>query len=370
MPLKESSLADPPTIKCIGGSKMPSSDPAAKFLGAKACPEKRTSNSTVFGYLAKELTANKRAQWEDGQVDVFKEWITAKGFNVLTTDITPLLRVLDLDGYEDVVNRDGESVHNLIVTKVRDRLLKTRKDYPELGLAYLARAIHSLKAVTPPPTEPPPAVRRESPAGLKSHRPKHKSIEKTRTQEMSPSSCYPAIASPYEFIGRPAPPARTPHLSPYWMPSFPDQFESKESTKERAATRKPAKEATPPIQSLLEPAPTPAPAPAPGHAHLPPTPPPSNPSSPSRPPSPPAPTDDKEKQQEEKAAGKWETSIDSSPRLRCRVERLQKIMRMLKQEIDDLPHDRDSGLLKEAALDATMEIGHLYFMVQEYLMEW
>jgi len=351
---------------------MPSFDPAANFRGAKACPEKRTANSTVFGYLARELTANKRAQWEDGQVDVFKEWITVKGFNVMTTDITPLLRVLDLDGYEDVVNRDGESVHNLIVTKVRDRLLKTRKDYPELGLAYLTRAIYNLKAVSPPPTEPPPAVIREPQATSQSNRPRHKSIEKIYTQEMSPSDSYAAIASHYEFKTRPAAPTRASQLSPHRESSHPDQLEPKEGTDERVVAKRPTEETTSAIQSFPNPAPVPAPAPAPAlvNVHLPPSPPPSNPPSPARPPShpplPSAPTDDKE----EEEVGERGISVDTRLRLECWVERLQKIMRQLKLQIDQLPDDRESGWLKKAALDATMEIGHLDFMVQEYLTEW
>ncbi|TGJ86671.1 hypothetical protein E0Z10_g2097 [Xylaria hypoxylon] len=79
----------------------------------------------MFSTTAKNLTSNIPFRWTKPQVVVFEDWIHFKEPNATTADITPLLRMLDLDGYEDIKNMRGECVHDLIIVKVRRKLART-----------------------------------------------------------------------------------------------------------------------------------------------------------------------------------------------------------------------------------------------------
>ncbi|KAI1362238.1 hypothetical protein F5Y08DRAFT_355464 [Xylaria arbuscula] len=88
--------------------------------------EKRTQASTMFSTTAYNLTSNVPFRWTNSHVNVFEEWIRLKGHSAATADLVPLLRVLDLDGYEDVKNKNGERVHDLIIVKVRRKISRTK----------------------------------------------------------------------------------------------------------------------------------------------------------------------------------------------------------------------------------------------------
>ncbi|KAI3320494.1 hypothetical protein HD806DRAFT_538329 [Xylariaceae sp. AK1471] len=118
-------------------------DPGEQFRNAKPCSEKRTPESSIFHLTAGDLTSDRRFTWQPDQVTIFKNWVAFKGPNVMSADLTPLLRVLELDGYEDVLNYRGESVHRLILKKVRDKLSRTKRECPEQPKAYVAADIRS-----------------------------------------------------------------------------------------------------------------------------------------------------------------------------------------------------------------------------------
>ncbi|TRX95881.1 hypothetical protein FHL15_003023 [Xylaria flabelliformis] len=90
--------------------------------------EKRTQGSTMFSTTAKNLTSGIPFRWRADQVKIFEDWVLFKGPNVMSADLLPLLRALDLDGYEDVKNNRGECVHDLIIVKVRRKLTKTNNE--------------------------------------------------------------------------------------------------------------------------------------------------------------------------------------------------------------------------------------------------
>jgi len=58
---------------------------------------------------------------------VFRAYILAKYPNHKGCDLGPLLKALDLDGYEDMKTDNDESVYHLIVTKVKRKIAATEK---------------------------------------------------------------------------------------------------------------------------------------------------------------------------------------------------------------------------------------------------
>lgn len=54
------------------------------------------------------------------------DWIAVKGPNAMSADMVPLLRALDLDGYEDIDNHLGDCVHDIIIAKVRRKISNTK----------------------------------------------------------------------------------------------------------------------------------------------------------------------------------------------------------------------------------------------------
>ncbi|KAI0443781.1 hypothetical protein F4803DRAFT_514179 [Xylaria telfairii] len=113
-------------------SQYPSTSPAVLEAGQRfqlqPRTEKRTQGSTLFSTTAKNLISSVPFRWRPDQVKIFEDWVLFKGPNVMSADLLPLLRALDLDGYEDVKNSYGEFVHDLIIVKVRRKLMKTKKD--------------------------------------------------------------------------------------------------------------------------------------------------------------------------------------------------------------------------------------------------
>ncbi|KAI0450303.1 hypothetical protein F5B21DRAFT_441817 [Xylaria acuta] len=100
-------------------SQSPSTSPAVIEAGRRfQLPpriEKRTQGSTLFSTTAKNVTSSVPFRWRADQVKIFEAWILFKGPNMMSADLLPLLRALDLDGYEDVKNYRGECVHDLII---------------------------------------------------------------------------------------------------------------------------------------------------------------------------------------------------------------------------------------------------------------
>ncbi|KAI0976499.1 hypothetical protein F4678DRAFT_228385 [Xylaria arbuscula] len=102
------------------------SSEASKRLQLPGRKEPRTQASTMFTTTARNLTSNIPFRWRQGQVEIFEDWVRSRGVNAATADLVPLLRELDLDGYENVKNYNGQSVHDLILDKVRRKIARTK----------------------------------------------------------------------------------------------------------------------------------------------------------------------------------------------------------------------------------------------------
>ncbi|KAI1419967.1 hypothetical protein F5Y12DRAFT_720092 [Xylaria sp. FL1777] len=111
----------------IPSSGPPTTNEAGQRFQLPPTKEKRTQASTMFSTTAKNLTSNIPFRWRQGQVDIFEDWILSRGPNAATVDLVPLLRELDLDGYEDIKNKNGECVHDLIIDKVRRKISRTKR---------------------------------------------------------------------------------------------------------------------------------------------------------------------------------------------------------------------------------------------------
>ncbi|KAJ2992199.1 hypothetical protein NUW58_g2247 [Xylaria curta] len=112
----------------VPSSSSPAGTEAGRHFQLPPRTEKRTQASTMFSTTAKNLTSNVPFRWRPDQVRIFEDWIRFKGPNVMSADLVPLLRALDLDGYEDVRNERGECVHDLIIVKVRRKLTRTKSE--------------------------------------------------------------------------------------------------------------------------------------------------------------------------------------------------------------------------------------------------
>ncbi|RWA06262.1 hypothetical protein EKO27_g8844 [Xylaria grammica] len=113
-------------VRQMTPSPIPSHEEAGRRFQLPARNKKRTQASTMFHTTAKNLSSNVPFRWTSEQVIIFEDWIRFQGSNATTADLTPLLQVLDLDGYEDIKNSRGECVHDLIIAKVRRKLARTK----------------------------------------------------------------------------------------------------------------------------------------------------------------------------------------------------------------------------------------------------
>ncbi|KAI1275309.1 hypothetical protein F5Y07DRAFT_400536 [Xylaria sp. FL0933] len=89
----------------------------------------RTQDSMVFGVAARDLRSSfPRFNWNRMHEYAFYTHITTHiEVDTMYNDMGLLLRWLNLDGYEDVVNDIGENVHKLIIKKVKEKILKSRR---------------------------------------------------------------------------------------------------------------------------------------------------------------------------------------------------------------------------------------------------
>ncbi|KAI0424654.1 hypothetical protein F5Y09DRAFT_133389 [Xylaria sp. FL1042] len=110
----------------VSSSTPPANDEANRRVQLPLRTEKRTQASTMFSTTAKNLTSDIPFRWRQGQVEIFEDWVLSRGVNAATADLVPLLRLLDLDGYESVKNMKGECVHDLIIEKVRRKINRTK----------------------------------------------------------------------------------------------------------------------------------------------------------------------------------------------------------------------------------------------------
>lgn len=139
-------------------------DPGEQFRTAKPCSEKKTQYSSIFHITPKELTSDRPFRWRPAQVQVFKDWIAYKGANATSADLVPLLRVLELDGYEGLRNYEDEDVYPIILKKVRDKLMKTRREFPEIKkyVAPNTEPVHHERTEPFVPTPAPPQHRQKT----------------------------------------------------------------------------------------------------------------------------------------------------------------------------------------------------------------
>ncbi|KAI0836710.1 hypothetical protein F5Y06DRAFT_273177 [Hypoxylon sp. FL0890] len=111
----------------------------------------RTPDSVVWkGTKARDLVSSVRFSWDKYQRKIFVEFLKNEGLSFKNADIEPLLRNLNLDGYDNIENRYGENVSDLIEEKVR-RKLKNTAD--EVGEDVLQRATFGPDTIDPSPRE-------------------------------------------------------------------------------------------------------------------------------------------------------------------------------------------------------------------------
>ncbi|KAI5861167.1 hypothetical protein GGS23DRAFT_156512 [Durotheca rogersii] len=83
----------------------------------------RTPNSLVWkGVMARHLKSSTRFSWDTSQTARFKDFLMTVGAGFKNVDTSSLLCQLNLDGYEEISNEDGESVHFIIEQKVQRKL--------------------------------------------------------------------------------------------------------------------------------------------------------------------------------------------------------------------------------------------------------
>ncbi|OTA90004.1 hypothetical protein M434DRAFT_14273 [Hypoxylon sp. CO27-5] len=113
----------------------------------------RTPDSIVWKDTeARELVSSIRFSWDKYQRTIFVEFLKEVGLGFKNADIKPLLKSLNLDGYDEIENKHGQNVAALIKEKVY-RKLKNTAD--ELGEDVLRRATFGPKEVEPSPREEP-----------------------------------------------------------------------------------------------------------------------------------------------------------------------------------------------------------------------
>ncbi|KAI0447161.1 hypothetical protein F4803DRAFT_398981 [Xylaria telfairii] len=104
-------------------------------------PPRRTANSIVFGVPVKECTSgHPRFMWSPGQVAIMEHWIQIHP-PYSEVNFNNLLEALDLHGFRNLRNADGQLMSEMIRKKVLSKLSKLR--------TQLARN-------NPPPGPPPP----------------------------------------------------------------------------------------------------------------------------------------------------------------------------------------------------------------------
>ncbi|KAI0386943.1 hypothetical protein F5Y04DRAFT_288743 [Hypomontagnella monticulosa] len=89
----------------------------------------RTADSLVWKNIkARDLESSVRFKWSADQKEIFKVFLHTVGPSDRYADLTPLLRQLNLHGYENIQNENEENVHELIQTKVKLKLNRTARD--------------------------------------------------------------------------------------------------------------------------------------------------------------------------------------------------------------------------------------------------
>ncbi|KAK8107086.1 uncharacterized protein PG998_009099 [Apiospora kogelbergensis] len=88
---------------------------------------RRTLNSSLFGTRAGEMVSAYKFIWSKEQTKLFEAFIRDNYPNHLVSNLSPLLKSLDLDGYEDIRTEQGENLHELIVRKVIYKIHATRR---------------------------------------------------------------------------------------------------------------------------------------------------------------------------------------------------------------------------------------------------
>ncbi|KAI1418393.1 hypothetical protein F5Y13DRAFT_196191 [Hypoxylon sp. FL1857] len=111
----------------------------------------RTPDSIVWkGTTARELVSGVRFAWDKYQREIFIEFLKDVGLSFKNADLKPLLKNLNLDGYENIQNRHGQNVSGLIEEKVH-RKLKNTAD--EMGEDVLRKATFGSDVVGSPSSE-------------------------------------------------------------------------------------------------------------------------------------------------------------------------------------------------------------------------
>ncbi|KAK8039719.1 hypothetical protein PG993_008130 [Apiospora rasikravindrae] len=126
-------------------------------LGTVSQPPRRSLDSTLFGTRVRYLVSSCSFRWSTSQTVVFRAWVQEKYPNHKGCDVGPLLKALDLDGYEDMTTANGDSVYRLIVEKVRRKVANTeklmaaegsltKKDAPQRVISFKETSPHAAAA--------------------------------------------------------------------------------------------------------------------------------------------------------------------------------------------------------------------------------
>ncbi|KAI1358377.1 hypothetical protein F5Y08DRAFT_345766 [Xylaria arbuscula] len=125
-----------------------------------AAPQ-RTANSIIFGKAARTLTSGHHFVWTAAQNEAFEAHARAHLPPLdRFEDLPQLLSELGLHGFRGLSNAAGESVEDIILAKVKDKILRTRKT---LGISNIIGKPHAIAPIPQappvlPPILPPPAL--------------------------------------------------------------------------------------------------------------------------------------------------------------------------------------------------------------------
>ncbi|KAI0536066.1 hypothetical protein GGR58DRAFT_407128 [Xylaria digitata] len=291
-------------------SSTPSPEEAGRRFQLPPRKETRTQASTMFSTTAKNLTSNIPFRWTSDQVAIFEDWIYFKASCATTADLTPLLRALDLDGYEDIENIRGECVHDLIITKVRRKLARTK------GTVTTQMENRSEK-----PTE-------KDKARVKVEKVEHRVQDHTSDHDTGKTMAEPLLKSlpRLHTTFSPHRPNTFPTLAPTSRPSSIHRYQevprSSTATKDLSRSR-----------SISNPELDNGPVPPSSSRYV----------------------------------ASYSTRVRKHNNLEACLEKLKEAMAEFSLEVSRLPRDVESCALDTAAYDAGLELEHLDNLVKEYI---
>ncbi|KAI0424090.1 hypothetical protein F5Y09DRAFT_353850 [Xylaria sp. FL1042] len=105
----------------------------------------RTPDSLIFGVEAKDVTSRTpRFNFlPSAQIDIITHVREHWAFHTRFDDLDQLLVRLDLHGYENITNAQGQCVHDIIMKKVKAKITSTRFGFGLLNVYEAGPLSHS-----------------------------------------------------------------------------------------------------------------------------------------------------------------------------------------------------------------------------------